>query len=140
MLEQNKALVGRWVDELWNKGNLAIVDELGVPDIRMYYPLTGELRGRDQVKQGVGQFRTSFPDAAFTPASGFIAEGDLVAARWKCEATQKGLFGSMPPTGRAVSWMGISIFRVVEGKIVDETGEEDALSLMRQLGVVPPLT
>jgi steroid delta-isomerase-like uncharacterized protein len=139
MSEQTKALVGRWVDELWNKGNLAIVDELGVPEIHMYYPLSGELRGRDQVKKGVAEFRTVFPDAVFTPASDFIAEGEHVAARWKCEATHKGKYGSIPPTGRTVSWMGISIIRVVDGKIVDETGEEDALNLMRQLGAVPAM-
>jgi len=140
MSEQNKALVGRWVDELWNKGNVAIVDELGTPEIRMYYPLTGELSGRDQVKQAVTEFRKAFPDAAFSPASDFIGEGEYVAARWKCQATQKGSFGPIPPTGKTVSWMGISILRVVDGKIVDETGEEDALSFMRQLGVVPALT
>jgi len=49
MAVQHKAIVGRWLDELWNKGNVAIVDELGAPDVLVSYPLTGELRGHDRV-------------------------------------------------------------------------------------------
>jgi steroid delta-isomerase-like uncharacterized protein len=76
------------------------------------------LRGRDQVREVVSQFRQAFPDAVFSPASDFIAEGDNVAARWKCQATHRGAFGSIPPTGKTVTWMGMSIIRVVDGKIV----------------------
>jgi steroid delta-isomerase-like uncharacterized protein len=139
MSEQNKAIVGRWLDEFWNKGNMAIVDELGAPTVLMYYPLTGELRGRESLKQMIRQFRTAFPDAFFSLEGDFIAEGDKVVARWKGVATQKGAFGGIPATGKSATWMGISIFRIAEGKVAEETGEEDALSVLQQLGVVPPL-
>jgi predicted ester cyclase len=118
---------------------MAIVDELGAPEIHMYYPVTGELRGRNHVKLAITQFRTAFPDASFSGASDFVAEGDYVAARWQFQATQKGALGSIPTIGKTVSWTGINMFRLANGKIVDETGEEDALSLMRQLWVVPSL-
>jgi hypothetical protein len=45
MSDQNKALVGRWVDGLWNKGNMAIIDDLGAPELHMYYPLTENCAG-----------------------------------------------------------------------------------------------
>ena len=56
--------LSRWLDEFWNKGNVAIVDELGAPAVLMYYPLTGELRGRESLKQMIRQFRTAFPDVS----------------------------------------------------------------------------
>ena len=136
-MPENKAVVFRWVDELWNKGNLAIVDELGAPAIKVYYPLTGELRGHDQVRRGVARLRSSFPDISFSPEGEVIGEGDYVAARWRAQATQQGALGSVPATGKPVSWMGISVFRLIEGKILEEIGEEGALSILEQLGVIP---
>jgi predicted ester cyclase len=136
-LAANKAAVGRWMIELWNKGNLTIVDELAAPDVRIYYPLTGELRGRDEVKRGIARFREAFPDAVFTATGPFVAEGEYVAATWKAKATQKGLLGTVAPTGKAVTWQGVSMVRVVGGKIAADTGEEDALDVLEQLGVVP---
>jgi steroid delta-isomerase-like uncharacterized protein len=64
MSEHNKAIVGRWLDEFWYKGNVAIVDELGAPAVLMYDPLRGELRGRESLKQMIRQFRTAFPDVS----------------------------------------------------------------------------
>ena len=118
---------------------MAIIDELGAPAVLMYYPLTGERRGRESLKQMIRQFRTGFPDASFSLTEDFIAEGDKVVARWTGVATQKGAFGSIPMTGKSATWTGISIFRIVEGKVAEEIGEEDALSVFQQLGVVPPL-
>jgi steroid delta-isomerase-like uncharacterized protein len=139
MSEQNKAIVGRWLGEFWNKGNVAIVDELGAPAVLLYYPLTGELRGRESLKQMIRQFRTAFPNASFSLEGDFIAEWDKVVARWKGVATQQGAFGSIPATGKSATWTGISIFRIVDGKVAEEIGEEDALSVLQQLGVVPSL-
>jgi steroid delta-isomerase-like uncharacterized protein len=118
---------------------VAIVDELGAPAMLMYYPLTGELRGRESVKQMIYQFRTAFPNASFSLEGDFIAEGDKVVLRWKVVATQKGAFGGIPATGKSATWTGISIFRIAEGKVAEEIGEEDALSVLQQLGVVPLL-
>jgi steroid delta-isomerase-like uncharacterized protein len=139
MSDQDKAIVGRWLDELWNKGNVAIVDELGAPDVLVSYPLTGELRGHDRVKQVISQFRAAFPDAFFSVVGDLIAEGDHVVARWQGQATQQGAFGAIPVTGKSATWMGISIFRLAHGKVVEEIGEEDALSMLQQLGVLPTL-
>ena len=78
-------------------------------------------------------------DVTLSLEGDFIAEGDKVVARWKGVATQKGAFGGIPATGKSATWTGISIFRIAEGKVAEEIGEEDALSVLQQLGVVPPL-
>jgi SnoaL-like polyketide cyclase len=62
--EHNKAIVGRWLDEFWYKGNVARVEELGAPAVLIYYPLTGELHSRESLKQVICQFRTAFPDVS----------------------------------------------------------------------------
>ena len=64
MSEHTKAIVGRWLDEFWNKGKVMTVDELAASAVLMYYPLTGELRGRESLKQMIRQFRTAFPDVS----------------------------------------------------------------------------
>lgn len=137
MLEQNKAIVARWFEEYWNKGNVEIVDELGAPDLFFYYPLTGTLKGREPVKQSIIALRNAFPDLHFNVIGGLIAEGDKVAGRWKGEGTQTGAFGDIPATGKSISFTGTTVYSVVNGKIVDEIGEEDTLLVLRQLGVLP---
>jgi predicted ester cyclase len=101
--------------------------------------LTGELRGRDSLKQMIRQLHRAFPDISFNLEGDFIAEGDKVVARWKGVATQKGTFGSIPATGKSATWTGLSIFRIADGQVAEEIGEEDALSMFQQLGLVPPL-
>lgn len=60
-----------------------------------------------------------------------------MVARWKGQATQKGAFGAIPATGKSATWTGISIFRIDQGKVMEEIGEEDALSALQQFGVIP---
>src|SRR5262245_21769371 len=115
------------------------VDELGASAVLLYYLLTGELSGRESLKQMIRQLRTAFPDASFSLEDDFAAEGDKVVARWKGVATPKGAFGGIPATGKSAPWTGISIFRIADGKVAEEIVEEEALSVFQQLGVVPPL-
>lgn len=81
--------------------------------------------------------RSALPDMAFSVAGAVIGEGEYVAARWKGQATQTGTLGAIPATGKPVTWMGMSMFRVVGGKVVEEIGEEDALSMLEQIGAIP---
>ena len=105
----------------------------------LYYPLTGELRGRESLKQMIRQLRTAFPDASFGLERDCIAEGDKVVGRWKGVATQQGAFGGIPATGKSATWTGISIFRIAEARWRKKWANEDDLSVLQQLGMVPPL-
>lgn len=135
-LDEHKALARRF-GQVWSPGGQAIVDQLAAPDLTVFYPALREpLHGPEAFKQLLGTFYTAFPNAQVT-ISELIAEGDTVASRWRMHGTHQGDFRGIPPTGRAVAWTGITILRIKDGKIVEESGESDALGLLQQLGVLP---
>ncbi len=134
--DDNKAIVTRFV-QVWGTGGLGLVDELAAPDITVAYPLLPEeLHSAEAFKQVLAQVHSAFPDLALA-ADEPIAEGDRVAVRWTLQGTQRGELLGIPATGKAVRWSGISIYRLVGGKVAEERGEEDALGVLRQLGVIP---
>ena len=94
--------------------------------------------GIEGIKQTVPMFRTAFPDLQFNIVD-LIAEGDKVVSRLTIQATHKGEFMGISPTGKQVSITGIDIVRIVDGKMVELWGEVDMLRLMQNLGVVPPI-
>ena len=122
--EENKALVRREQEELWNAtGNLDAAQELFVAD-------------RVEVaRQEAADFREGFPDVVST-IEDLIAEGDKVVARWRARATHQGEYMGIPPTGKEVEFTGISVYRIEAGKIAQSWNEEDELGLMRQIGAV----
>src|SRR5947209_8651342 len=122
-VEENTAAVKSWLDEAWNKGNLNVADEV----------IASEMR-----EQSVGvanMFRTAFPDHNLV-IEDLVAEGDKVVARWSGTGTNTGPFSGIPPTGKKVTFNGISIFRLVDGKIAENWIQADNLDLMQQLGVI----
>jgi predicted ester cyclase len=124
-VQENKALVRREQEELWNHaGNLGAAEELFVND------------HVEAAKQEAADFREGFPDVVST-IEDLIAEGDKVVARWRCRATHRGEYMGIAPTGKEVEFTGISIYRIVAGKIAESWNVEDKLSLMRQIGAVP---
>jgi steroid delta-isomerase-like uncharacterized protein len=133
--EENKALVRRFVEEFWNKGNTATADELMAPDAEIHMP-TGEMVDPDGLKSFAGTWRQSFPDWHSTFEE-LIAEGDRVAERWTGRGKHRGELQGIPPTGKRVDVPGSVFYRIVEGKIVEFRGQLDMMSLMQQLGAIP---
>ena len=80
----------------------------------------------------------AFPDGRWT-IEGQVAEGDKVATRWSFTGTHQGELMGVAPTGKRVTASGMVIDRIVEGKIVEEWEEWDALGMMQQMGATPPL-
>jgi hypothetical protein len=91
------------------------------------------LRGAGEL---LAQFHTAFPDAEMCVEEQ-IAEEDKVATRWRFSGTHRVEVLGIPPTGKSVAVTGISIYRLAGGRVTDDRGEDDALGLMRQLGMVP---
>lgn len=138
-IDAKKALVLRFV-EVWGRGSLDLVDELAASDITVAYPLLpDELHSAEAFKQRLAQIHAAIPDLEVT-TNELVAEGDKVVLRWTLEGTHRGTFAGIPATGKRVHLTGITIYRVVEGKVVEERGEEDALGLWRQLGALPAPT
>ena len=136
-IEENKAIGRRWAEEVWGKADVSVADQLAHPDITVAYPLLPEtVHGSQAFKQVLAMVKGALPDV-HSSVDELIAEGDKVVIRWTMAGTQLGAFGSIPPTGKSVSWTGISICRIVDGKVIEDRGEEDGLGLMQQLGVVP---
>jgi steroid delta-isomerase-like uncharacterized protein len=136
-LEQNKAVVVRFLEEAFTRGNLAIIDEQIAADIAYHTPDGGAVRGSAGVRQLVTGMRTTFPDLEVTPED-LIAEGDQVVVRFTDRGTHQSEGMGLPPTGRHVRWMGIDIFRIVDGKIAEGWGVSDFHGLMQQFGDIPP--
>jgi steroid delta-isomerase-like uncharacterized protein len=135
-MEENKALFRRFIEEIINQGNLAIVDELFGSDYIYHAPGSPEFRGPEGVNQFVMMYRSAFPDLHLT-VEDLIAEGDKVVTRWTMRGTHRGELMGIPATGKQVSVPGIVISRFANGKIVEEWENFDTLGLMQQLGLVP---
>jgi steroid delta-isomerase-like uncharacterized protein len=135
MSEQNKLLVRRAIEEIYNQGNLDVIDELIAPGFVGRSP-SEEVVGPAGVRQSVIEFRTAFPDLHMT-IDDQVAEQDRVVTRWTATGTHTGAFKGIPPTGRHGKITGIDIDRIVDGKAVECWTNSDDLGMLQQLGVVP---
>ena len=136
MSDANKNVVRRLFEEVWNKGNLPVADELFAQNYSHHDSSTPEFgRGSESEKKRATLYRTAFPDVRLM-IEDISAEGETVTARWSCKGTHKGDLGGIAPTGKQFNISGISIVRFTNGKMVEGWVNWDALGLMRQLGVV----
>jgi steroid delta-isomerase-like uncharacterized protein len=133
--ENNKAVTHQFLEELFNKRNLAIADALCATNV-VDHGLGPETSGVEAIKRSAGMFLAAFPDLHFT-FEDYIAEGDQVVVRWTTSGTQKGELMGIPPSGKQISVSGMEIYRFEGGKIVEHWLESDMLGLLQQLGAIP---
>jgi predicted ester cyclase len=135
--EENKALIRRGTEVL-NRGNVTEIsttlDELFVPDFVRHDP-AGGFRSREDYKRFLFSLLAALP-GQFT-IEDLIAEGDKVVLRYTFRGIHQGQWRGLPPTGKAVTFTGIFIYRMVDGKIVEGWENADALGLVQQLGLIP---
>ncbi|MFN8485233.1 MAG: ester cyclase [Anaerolineae bacterium] len=135
--EQNKAVVRRMV-EVSNQRNLDALDELVATDFVNHAPDAGEIpAGAEGLKQFSRMLMSAFPDSDWG-IDDLIAEGDKVVMRWTSHGTHQGEAWGIPATRRPIVVTGISIYRVVDGKLAEAWQEVDMIGLMQQLGVGAP--
>ncbi len=123
MLEQNKTLFKMYVDEVFNKKNVAVIDELMDPNMV-------------EQRELITAFLGAFPDLHVT-VEDLIAEGDKIVGRVTLTGTHQGELMGIPATGKKVSYSEILIVRISNGKAVEEWEVSDTMSMMQQLGVIP---
>ena len=137
-LEENKAVVCRFVEEVQSQHRLDLVDELFDPDYIDHAVPVGmpPARGTGYFKQFYATMLRAFPDTHVT-IHDQIAEGDKVTTRKTFRGTHQGEFMGIPPTGKEIELLVIDIFRVTKGKLAEHWGAWDRLSLLEQLGAMP---
>jgi steroid delta-isomerase-like uncharacterized protein len=132
--EQNKALAKRAFEELLSKGKFELAEELYAKDF-VNHGLHRDI-SLDEDQAALRGWHEAFPDVSIVPAK-LIAEDDLVTIYWIARGTNTGSGNGLPATGKKVEQAGITIWRIVNGKIKDEWSAFDQLSLMQQLGLLP---
>ena len=140
LTEENKAIARRTIEELWNKGNMAIADELLAANFVNHDPCgTPETVNLEAYKQDIIDFRTDFPDFHVTIEE-MIAEGDKVVIRWTCTGTHKGKSGAfdIAPTGKSVTIEGVTIDHIASGKILEEWFFRELIVTKLGYKIVPP--
>lgn len=133
---ENKRIARRFFSVWGGATDPALVDEFAAPTLRVFYPLFGTpTAGHAAFKRALAGLHSAFPDLVVT-VEDEVAEGDKVALRWTMRGTHHGEFFGNPPTGKAIAWSGLTIYRLVDGKVAEEIGEEDALGLLQRAGAV----
>ena len=133
---ENKALFRRTYEELLNRGNLDVADELVAPEFINHEAPPGKDRGPESMRGLATMLRTAFPDLRFEIEE-LVAEGDTVAGRLTMSGTHEGPLMSTPPTGRSVRQEHMHFVRFEGGKAVEHWGVRDDLGMVRQLGLMP---
>ncbi|MFW6204426.1 MAG: ester cyclase [Actinomycetota bacterium] len=136
MSEANKQVVRRLIEEVYNKGDFAAMDEVVSEDFVSHDPTAPEpVRGREGLRAYVEMLRTAFPNIHLR-IDDMIAEGGKVAVRWTATGRHEGEMLGIPATGRDVQVTGQTIGRVEDGRSAEDWVSWDALGMLRQLGVV----
>ncbi|MCI0453942.1 MAG: ester cyclase [Candidatus Dadabacteria bacterium] len=137
--DENKALAMRAFEEVWNKGNLAVVDEIYLQkfvDQQHHRPDSAKpIKGTETFKEFATELLKAFPDHNAT-IQDQIAEGDKVVIRYKSIATHRGKIWGVESTNKQVTWTGIVIYRIESGKIAEVWVNWDLLGLLQQIGAI----
>ncbi len=136
--EENKALIRRWLEECYNKGNVAVADELIASNYVNHSAPHGQMPGLEAEKQYITTIRSAFPDFHLA-IDDQIGEGDKVVTRLTASGTYRGGLEDVPSTAaisKQVKVTEILIHRIAAGKVVEGWIEFDQMGLWRQLGII----
>ena len=134
MSEKQEAAIRRMINEVWNNGNLKLLDELLTNDYVSHDPVN-PARGIQGLRDVVNKYRNAFPDCRID-IDDLFSTGDKVVVRFRYNGTHQNTLEGISPTGRHVTGPGISIYRFQGDRIAEDFTNWDALGFMQQLGVV----
>lgn len=134
-VEDNKSLVRRFYEEVWDRGSTDFAYEVFAADyVRHDLRATDALPGPEGQKKIADAFRAAFPDLRVT-VDLIVGEGDYVVGRWTATGTHTGTWGAVAPTGRQARFSAVNIYRFKDGKVAEIWNHRDDLGLAEQLGV-----
>ena len=133
--EESRTLVEHWFRDVLTNRDLELLDTVALADILIHktaMPCEANYYGINGVKTWLGEHWRSFPNLEITEYF-TLAQGDIVAARWKARGKSEGNFLILPPTGKTVEYTGVSMYRIEEGKIAEIWETRNTLGIMQQL-------
>lgn len=136
--EENKAFTRRLYAEVYNEGNIALIDELYAPDVELH--IAGILEdpfGPEPIKQLVAMTRMAFPSIHAT-VDDLVAAEDRVAAQVSFTGAFQGVGMGTSPRANLSWWRRIDVYRIVNGRIVEQWGDRDDFTMLQRLGVAVP--
>ncbi len=136
--EDSKATLRRLVEEVWNKGDLAVFEQIYAPNFVFHDPALPQIRTREEDRRWIAGTLRAFPDLHMT-IDGLIAEGDQAVLRFTARGTNTGdimMPTRIPATGRQVTVTGSFITRLADGQFVEMWQQVDWLGMLQQLGLV----
>jgi predicted ester cyclase/quinol monooxygenase YgiN len=134
---ENASIVRRNFDELINQEKKSVIAEIYAPNVLIHDPIMGTVQGCEAFDNLLGMFDTAFPHHRVT-VDEIVSQGDLVCVLHTHTGTHNGPFMGMSATGKTVVVNGLELFRLHDGKIVEFWRKDDDVSLMMQLGMLPP--
>ena len=136
--QENKAIISRLYEELEDKGNKDVIDEIFATNCVLHFPGGIDLHGPEGYKEFRVPLDTALPDLKHS-IEDMIVEADKVVARFILRGTYRGEFMGIAPTGKQVMLTSIAIYRIAGGKVVEGWCNADDFSLFQQLCVIPPI-
>ena len=131
--KENKALLRRYIEAVWDKQNPAAVDDFLASNYKRHRSPTAAPLTREGQKELLTKFRTAFPDIQLTVEE-IIAEDDRVAFRSTIQATHQGELFGIAPTGKQVTVGLVDVIHIENDKFVEQWGGPNPLDLLQQLG------
>jgi steroid delta-isomerase-like uncharacterized protein len=137
-VDENKTIVCRFLEEIWNNANLAVMDEVLSDDYVAHSPSVqgGELRGREALKDIMRQAHAGLPDVKIT-IDDVVGEGDRTAVRFTVRGTHQGDLFGIPASGRTVTVETVLFSRHANAQIAEAWEARDMLGLLQQIGAIP---
>jgi steroid delta-isomerase-like uncharacterized protein len=132
----NRDLSNRFIEEVINGRKLSLIDETVAEDFVYIDSTIGTVKGRDSLKEMLTRMFSSFPDLVWTVEQ-YISEGDTLVTHYSVTGTQDGEYRSIPAMHKKITVQGVSINKIIDGKLAETRMLRDDLGLMRQLGVIP---
>ena len=135
--DENKALVRRYIEVGWSRGDLGVVRESVAPDYRRHQPgMPFPVETGAALEELVGMYRRGLPDLEVV-IDHIVAEGDFVATRVSARGIHDGDLAGIAPTGKHVEFTASDMFKLSDGRIVESWHNVDDFGLLQQLGVIP---
>lgn len=135
--ERNIAIARSVYDEVINRGNRALLDDILAPDLVAHDTIQGRLEGAEAFKGLLAFFDAAFPGHTATVEQ-TIAQGDYVAVLHTHYATHAGPFMGLAPTGRQLVVPGVEVFRMQDGRIAEFWRYDNDAGMLMQLGLMQP--